>query len=86
MRKIAGYLTKNRSGKVIGIRSGTVHRRTRRCSKARCGEFKIAYLKKMKEVLGNNQTAQAFMDDMKKDFPGLPGETGLEELSEALYK
>ena len=49
-------------------------------------EFKIAYLKKMKEVLGNNQTAQAFMDDMKKAFPGLPGETGLEELSEALYK
>lgn len=49
-------------------------------------KFKIAYLKKMKEVLGNNQTAQAFMDDMKKAFPGLPGKTGLEELSEALYK
>lgn len=49
-------------------------------------EFKIAYLKKMKEVLGNNQTAQAFMDDMKKAFPGLPGEAGLEELSKALYK
>ena len=49
-------------------------------------EFKIAYLKKMKEVLGNNQTAQAFMDDMKKVFPGLPGEAGLEELSKALYK
>ena len=49
-------------------------------------KFKIDYLKKMKEVLGNNQTAQAFMDDMKKAFPGLPGETGLEELSEALYK
>lgn len=49
-------------------------------------EFKINYLKKMKEVLGNNQTAQAFMDDMKKAFPGLPGEAGLEELSKALYK
>ena len=49
-------------------------------------KFKIDYLKKMKEVLGNNQTAQAFMDDMKKAFPGLPRETGLEELSEALYK
>ena len=49
-------------------------------------EFKIAYLKKMKEVLGNNQTAQAFTDDMKKAFPGLPGEAGLEELSKALYK
>ena len=49
-------------------------------------EFKIAYLKKMKEVLGNNRTAQAFTDDMKKAFPGLPGEAGLEELSKALYK
>ena len=49
-------------------------------------EFKIAYLKKMKEVLGNNQTAQAFTDDMKKAFPGLPGEAELEELSKALYK
>ena len=37
-------------------------------------KFKIAYLKKMKEVLGNNRTAQAFTDDMKKAFPGLPGE------------
>ena len=49
-------------------------------------KFKIAYLKKMKEVLGNNRTAQAFMDNMKKAFPGLPGEAGLEELSKALYK
>ena len=49
-------------------------------------KFKIDYLKKMKEVLGNNRTAQAFMDDMKKAFPGLPGEAGLEELSKALYK
>ena len=49
-------------------------------------EFKIDYLKKMKEVLDNNQTAQAFTDDMKKAFPGLPGEAGLEELSKALYK
>lgn len=49
-------------------------------------KFKIDYLKKMKEVLGNNQTAQAFTDDMKKAFPGLPGEAGLEELSKALYK
>ena len=49
-------------------------------------EFKIDYLKKMKEVLGNNRTAQAFTDGMKKAFPGLPGEAGLEELSKALYK
>ena len=49
-------------------------------------KFKIDYLKKMKEVLGNNRTAQAFTDDMKKAFPGLPGEAGLEELSKALYK
>ena len=49
-------------------------------------EFKIAYLKKMKEILGNCQTASAFVDTMKKSYPGLPGETGLEDLAKALYK
>ena len=49
-------------------------------------EFKIAYLKKMKELLAANNTAQAFVDAMKQAWPGLPGETGLEELGKALYK
>lgn len=49
-------------------------------------EFKIAYLKKMKELLAANETAQAFVDAMKQAWPGLPGEAGLEDLGKALYK
>ena len=49
-------------------------------------EFKIAYLKKMKELLAKNGTVQDFVDGMKKAYPGLPGEAGLEELGKALYK
>ena len=49
-------------------------------------EFKIAYLKKMKELLAANDTAEAFTDAMKQAWPGLPGEVGLEDLGKALYK
>ena len=49
-------------------------------------EFKITYLKKMKELLGENQTPQAFVEAMKKAYPGLPGEAGLEDLGKALYQ
>ena len=49
-------------------------------------EFKIAYLKKMKELLSENQTPQAFVEAMKKTYPGLPGEAGLEDLGKALYQ
>ena len=49
-------------------------------------EFKIGYLRKMKEVLAASDTAQAFADGMRAAYPGLPGEAGLEELGEALYK
>lgn len=49
-------------------------------------EFKIAYLKKMKELLAENKTAQTFVDAMKQAYPGLPGEAGLEDLSKALYE
>lgn len=49
-------------------------------------EFKIAYLKKMKEILAANNSSQAFVDAMKKAYSGLPGEAGLEDLGKALYK
>ena len=49
-------------------------------------EFKIAYLKKMKELLAVNRTAQSFVEAMKEAYPGLAGEAGLEELGNALYK
>ena len=46
----------------------------------------INYLRKMKELLNANRTAQAFVDAMKQAYPGLPGENGLEDLGKALYK
>ena len=49
-------------------------------------EFKIAYLNKMKEVLAESKTAQDFVDAMKKAYPGLPQESALEDLGNALYK
>ena len=49
-------------------------------------EFKIAYLTKMKALFAENKTAQAFVNAMKQAYPGLPGETGLEDLGKALYK
>lgn len=49
-------------------------------------EFKIAYLKKMKEILTANKSSQDFVYAMKKAYPGLPGEAGLEDLGKALYK
>lgn len=49
-------------------------------------EFKIAYLKKMKEILTANKSSQDFVDAMKKAYPGLLGEAGLEELGKTLYK
>lgn len=49
-------------------------------------EFKIAYLKKMKELHATNKTAQAFVDAMKQAYPSLPGEAGLKDLGKALYK
>ena len=49
-------------------------------------EFKISYLKKMKELIAANNTAEAFVDVMKQAYPCLSGEAGLEDLAKALYK
>lgn len=49
-------------------------------------EFKITYLKKMKELLAANKTAQDFVEAMKKAWPELTGEDGLTDLGKALYK
>ena len=49
-------------------------------------EFKIAYLQQMKELLHANATAQSFVEAMKKAYPGLPGEAGLTDLGNALYR
>lgn len=49
-------------------------------------EFKIAYLTKMKQLLGENNSADEFVESMKKAYPGLTGESGLVDLAKALYK
>ena len=48
-------------------------------------EFKIAYLKKMNELLASSSTPQAFVEAMKQAYPGLPGENGLNDLAKALF-
>ncbi len=55
-------------------------------AKADAVQFKIDYLKKMKEVLGDSRTVQDFVDGMKKAYPELPGADGLGELAKALCK
>lgn len=49
-------------------------------------EFRAEYLKKMKEIYGANNTAQAFTEAMKQAFPTLAGEEGLADIANNLYK
>ena len=49
-------------------------------------EFKIAYLKKMKEVFQANENAEAFVAAMEQAYPELPGAAGLADLGKALYR
>ena len=48
--------------------------------------FKIAYVIKVKELLGQNDNAAAFAKALKAAYPSLPGEEGVDALAEALYK
>lgn len=49
-------------------------------------EFKIAYLKTLKQLFAVNKTAEAFVSAMQKAYPNLSGEEGLEDLAKALYR
>lgn len=49
-------------------------------------EFKIKYLTTVREILAKAATPDDFVAAMKKAYPGLPGEDGLEALAQALYK
>ena len=49
-------------------------------------EFKISYLKKMKELVNANKTQEGFISAMKQTYPELAGEANLQELGKALYK
>lgn len=55
-------------------------------AKADAVQFKISYLNTVKKLLAENSTPEAFVEAMKKAYPGLPGEAGLEDLANALYK
>ena len=55
-------------------------------AKADAVQFKISYLNTVKKLLAENSTAEAFVEALKKAYPGLPGEAGLEDLANALYK
>lgn len=55
-------------------------------AKADAVQFKISYLNTVKKLLAENSTPEAFVEAMKKAYPGLPGEAGLEDLANSLYK
>lgn len=48
--------------------------------------FKIDYLKTMKRTIATNKTVASFIEAMKKAYLNLPGESGLTDLANALYK
>ena len=54
-------------------------------AKANAVKFKISYLETMKKAISENKSASDFIEAMKKAFPNLPGESGLEDLAKALY-
>lgn len=48
-------------------------------------EFKISYLKTLKKLLADKETAEAFVDAVKLYYPNLSGEGGLDDLAKGLY-
>ena len=54
-------------------------------AKADAVEFKVAYLKTMKKLFSESKSAPDFIEAMKKAYPGLPGESNLENLAKTLY-
>lgn len=55
-------------------------------AKADVVRFKLDYLKTVKRLLGEHEDPQAFVEALKKAYPELPGEDGLEAVAKALYK
>lgn len=48
-------------------------------------EFKIEYLKTLKKALEECKTGDEFVVYLKKTYPNLPGESGLNDLAKVLY-
>lgn len=46
----------------------------------------LEYLKTMKKLMQNNKEPQAWVPAMKKAYPGMTGEEGLEAVAQGLYK
>lgn len=49
-------------------------------------EFKIEYLKTIKNLLASATNAEDFVTELNKAYPNLPGADGLNDLAAALYK
>lgn len=49
-------------------------------------QFKIGYLKTLKRLLAAHPAPETFTAAMKKAYPNLPGEAGLDELAKTLYQ
>ena len=49
-------------------------------------QFRLEYLKTVKKLRAGNQTAEVFIEALKKAYPDLPGAEGLKALAQALYK
>lgn len=49
-------------------------------------DFRINYLERMEQLLGENNDAESFVKAMEAAYPGLAGEEGLQALAQNLYK
>ena len=49
-------------------------------------KFKVGYLETLKKLLAENSSSANFVEALKKAYPNLPGEQGLEALAANLYK
>jgi hypothetical protein len=54
-------------------------------AEADAARFRLSYLETMRKLLDENSTPEAFTEALKKAYPDLPGEEGLNSLAEALY-
>lgn len=54
-------------------------------AEADAARFRLSYLETMRKLLDENSTPEAFTEALKKAYPDLPGEEGLNSLADALY-
>ena len=54
-------------------------------AEADAARFRLSYLETMRKLLDENSTPEAFTEALKKAYPDLHGEEGLNSLADALY-